>query len=595
MDYRDNGPSVQLQKGSIIYFILLIASFISTQAMRSPVSAVLFIFLMLLPIISLICALIGRGAISVYVSSDTQKAEKDAPVGYEIRVINNTPIPYPFLESVITRPREDGIRCLRERMYLSLAPFGGYIINKTVSFRYRGLYEIGVSHMYLSDMLRLVRFRIDIDNYSNVVVYPRILDVQSDDRYAYTELPSVHAPMSTAEMAEAANIREYRMGDSQKAIHWKLSSKTEELQVKDFSINRDRNVYIFADLSAQTPCPETKKGNTQKMKKRSLVLKEKRKVKLSDAAGATLHDKKEKIGALLSGKLEIFKRKKSDKKRERLEKSGDLDGGTMDTIEMIDRLIEDTARAQELKRKEEKKKRKKAGTADRDKKNKDILDILAAEEAAEKEMIDRLYESINDVIDDGSDRNLNDAVMSWGGKPAAEYEDDMAEFCADGIVEIALSAVKRELNRGNRCTLVWYDSREDRGYHAFHIASPLELEAAFNRFSGASTVPCDKKITDLIRIINESMNVTVKFVTANIDPISLSEYCAVPAMFGGAGAGCTCEIMLFNPEGRYVDSVARREYGATCKERLISAGIHTTEFKYLKGNGSGSVLVAVDF
>lgn len=593
MDYKDNGPSVQLQKGSIIYIILLIASFISTQAMRSPVSAVLFIFLMLLPVISLICALIGRGGISVYVSSDTQKTEKDSPVGYEIRVINNTPIPFPFLEAVITQPREDGVRCLKQRMFLSLAPFGGYIINKTVSFRYRGLYEIGVSELYLSDMLRLVRFRIDINNYSNVVVYPRMLDVQSDDRYAYTELPSVHAPISTAEMAEASNIREYRMGDSQKAVHWKLSSKTEELQVKDFSINRDRSVYIFADLAAQTPCPEARKGSEEKSKKRALVLKEKRKVRLGDAAAATVFDKKEKMSEAVSRKISLFKDRKNEKKRKNLEKKS-LDDGTMDTIEMIDRLIEDTAKAQEKKRKEERRKRKKANTADKDKKNRDVLELLAAEEAAEKEMIDRLYESISDVIDDGKRSSVDSAVLAWGGRIKEEYEDDMAEFCADGIVEIALSAVKRELSRGNRCILVWYDSREDRGYYAFNIASPLELEAAFGRFAGAATTASDKKVTDLIRIISESMNVTVKFVTANIDPVSLSEYCTVPAMFGGAGAGCTCEVMIYNPEQRYEDARARREYGATCRERLISAGIHTTEFKYLKGKDGSSVLVSVD-
>ena len=88
---------------------------------------------------------------------------------------------------------------------------------------------------------------------------------------------------------------------------------------------------------------------------------------------------------------------------------------------------------------------------------------------------------------------------------------------------------------------------------------------------------------------------TIKFVTSNIDPVSLSEYCAVPAMFGGAGAGCTCEVMLFNPETRYINSSARREYGATCKERLIGCGIHTTEFKYIKNNDGSTTLMAVDF
>lgn len=589
---KESTRSVQLLGGSYVYAVLLIISFFATQAMRHPISAVLFWFLLLLPIVSIVTARIGCSAIQVYVSSEAARVEKDQKVGYEIRVINNAPIPYPFVEAYITQPRDDGVRCLKRKMYLSLAPFGGYIINKEISFRYRGLYEIGVSDFYLCDMLRLVRLRVVVDNYSNILVFPRMLDVASEDHHAYTEMPSVHAPTATAEMAEAANIREYRWGDSQKTIHWKLSSKTEELQVKDFSINRDRNVYIFADLAAATPCPEIKKRDTVQQMKKSLKLKEKKKIRLRDAATVAAIDGAEKLGKKIGYSFKnLFKKKQKKEKRRKI--SGDE--RTMETIEAIDRLINDTAFASAKRRKEFKQKQKNEKNAERLELKAQIMEQMAAEEAAEKAVIDKLYESINEVTGEENSVRLDDAVLAWGGKVKSEYEDDMAEFCADGIVEIALSAVKRELSKGNKCTLVWFDSREDRGFSYFNIASPVELEAAFNRFASTATVDCDKKITELIRIVSESMNVTIKFVTSNIDPLSLSEYCAVPAMFGGAGAGCTCEVMLFNPETRYVNAAARREYGATCKERLIGSGIHMTEFKYIKNDDGASTLIAVDF
>ncbi|MBR4071766.1 MAG: DUF58 domain-containing protein [Clostridia bacterium] len=585
---KESTRSVQLLGGSYVYAVLLVISFFATQAMRHPISAVLFWFLLLLPIVSIVTAKIGCSAIQVYVSSEAAKVEKDQKVGYEIRIINNAPFPYPFVEAYITQPRDDGIRCLKRKMYLSLAPFGGYIINKEISFRYRGLYEIGVSDFYITDMLRLVRLRVVVDNYSNVLVFPRMLDVSSEDHHAYTEMPSVHAPTATVEMAEAANIREYRWGDSQKTIHWKLSSKTEELQVKDFSINRDRNVYIFADLAAATPCPEIKKRDSIQQMKKTLKLKEKKKIRLKDVVAVTAMDKAEKLTLRFKN---LFKKKPKKEKRRKIVG----DESTMETIEAIDRLISDTAFASAKRRKEFKQKQKKEKNAERLELKAQIMEQMAAEEAAEKAIIDKLYESITELTGDDNNIRIDDAVLSWGGKVKDEYEDDMAEFCADGIVEIALSSVKRELSRGNKCTLVWYDSREDRGFSYFNIASPVELEAAFNRFASSATVEYDKKITDLIRVVAESMNVTIKFVTSNIDPVSLSEYCAVPAMFGGAGAGCTCEVMLFNPESRYVNASARREYGATCKERLIGCGIYTTEFKYIKNNDGSTTLVAVDF
>jgi len=303
-------------------------------------------------------------------------------------------------------------------------------------------------------------------------------------------------------------------------------------------------------------------------------------------------DEAEKLGKKLEVVCKnIFKKKKKTEKR----RKASADDGTLETIEAIDRLISDTAFASSRRRKEFKQKQKKEKNAERLEKKAQILEQLKAEEEAEKAVIDKLYESINEVTGDEDSVRLDDAVLAWGGKVKDEYEDDMAEFNADGIVEIALSAVKRELSRGNKCTLVWYDSREDRGFSYFTIASPIELEAAFNRFASAATVEAEKKITDLIRIVSESMNVTIKFVTPNIDPVSLSEYCAVPAMFGGAGAGCTCEVMLFNPESRYTNPTARREYGATCKERLMGSGIYMTEFKYIKTDDGASTLISVDF
>ena len=465
MNNKESNRSVQILGGSYIYAVLLIISFLATQAMRHPISAILFWFVFLIPIVSIVTAKIGCSTIQVYVSSEAARVEKDQKVGYEIRIINNAPFPYPFVETYITQPRDDGVRCLKRKIYLSLAPFGGYIINKEISFRYRGLYEIGVSDLYVTDMLRLVRMRVVVDNYSNVLVFPRMLDVSSEDHHAYTEMPSVHAPTSTAEMAEAANIREYRWGDSQKTIHWKLSSKTEELQVKDFSINRDRNVYIFADLAASTPCPEIKKRDSIQQMKKTLKLKEKKKIRLRDVAAITAIDKAEKLKLGIKG---LFEKKNKKEKRRKI--TGDE--RTIETIEAIDRLISDTAFASAKRRKEFKQKQKNEKNAERLEMKAQIMEQMAAEEAAEKAIIDKLYESINELTGEDNNIRLDDAVLSWGGRVKDEYADDMAEFCADGIVEIALSAVKRELAKGNKCTLVWFDSREDKGFSYFNIASP---------------------------------------------------------------------------------------------------------------------------
>ncbi len=581
------GKHFVLQKGFYVYLVFFLFAVIFSQSLRNPISGVLLLFLFLAPIVSLIVANIGRGVIQVYVSADTARCEKHTKVGYEIRVINQSPLSYPFVEAVITQPREDGVRCQKKKIFLSLAPFGGYIINKEVSFCYRGLYEIGVSELYISDMLRLFRLKVEVDNYSNVLVYPRYLDIKAKDHHAYTELPSAHAPIKAQEIAEAANIREYRMGDSQKSIHWKLSSKTEELQVKDYSINRDKNIYIFADLAAPSQPPEVKKAGTASELIRLLTEKDKKKIRLKSKAKEL--SAAEKAAAKASGKLsflkKLFQRKKIEEKKNRGREKG-LDEGTLTTVELIDRFIEDTSDLERKRARAEKRAAKSAKAAERDAKRTEIMEQVEAEASLEESIAEQLYRRIEEA-DIGA---VSESEVAFGGAVLSEYKDDMADFCADGIVEIALSQAKHELNLGNKVTLAWYDSREDKGFLAIDISGRDELDFAFERFSSAPVAPSEKKIAELTKVIDATMNVSIKFVTSNIDPYSISDLCDVPTAFGGASSGCSCEVMLFNPEQRYVDPPSRLEYAQGAKERFRSAGIPMTEFKYFDNS-----LVSIDF
>ena len=44
-----------------------------------------------------------------------------------------------------------------------------------------------------------------------------------------------------------SSLREFREGDSVKAIHWKLSAKLDELIIKEFDNSADTNVIVFVD------------------------------------------------------------------------------------------------------------------------------------------------------------------------------------------------------------------------------------------------------------------------------------------------------------------------------------------------------------
>ena len=158
----------------------------------------------------------------------------------------------------------------------------------------------------------------------------------------------------------------------------------------------------------------------------------------------------------------------------------------------------------------------------------------------------------------------------------------MDEFCADGVVEMSIGAVLNELRNGNDVTLIWADRRQDGGVAAVQLTCPEDFDAVYPVF--ATTPPCSEKenVTSLLPLISESLNVTIRICTSNLDPLSLNKYAAIPGLFGGAGTGCVAEVLLFNPEERYEDVKIRREYVEMSRIRLAQDGVDLTELTAVK-------------
>ena len=104
MDMIKKRPLVKFRRAAILYALLLLFALVFTQALRATASAVLFWFLVLLPVVSVIYVLVGKALIRIYVSSTASKVEKLEPVSYELRIINASPFAYPFIEAVICVP-----------------------------------------------------------------------------------------------------------------------------------------------------------------------------------------------------------------------------------------------------------------------------------------------------------------------------------------------------------------------------------------------------------------------------------------------------------------------------------------------------------
>lgn len=241
---------IYLLKNFWLYLVILAFSVVFTQALISPVSTVIFVFLLLIPLISIAHITVGAFFLRLYLETSSEEVQKMTPVDFSLSLANESIFPFPFVDAEITVPSEDAVRCDKVLTRMSLIPFGGYCIRRNMSFTYRGSYEIGVSDLYCTDIFRMFKFRSDVNVFKQIFVMPRQVALPARPNMDTSEeLTVTTSRLSGQDNTEMSDIREYRRGDSLRSVHWKLSSKSEELIVREYARNAKQQMIIFCDTA----------------------------------------------------------------------------------------------------------------------------------------------------------------------------------------------------------------------------------------------------------------------------------------------------------------------------------------------------------
>ncbi len=500
-------------RGFYAYIVLLIGSFIFTEALRSPVSIVLLWFMILLPFGLLLLTVAMKNGIAVFVSADQTTSEKNVAISYDFQIINGSILPISYLEAYIYVPSNDGVRCVEKRLLLSILPKGRYRFSDDIVFKYRGRYSVGVGDVYVSDPLRFFVMKRTLDVYHEMFILPRKKYLQRSTDNAASDLPSdSNTVVSGIESSESNRIREYRAGDSLKHIHWKLSSKVQDLQVNEYNPNTGKNVYVFCDFSLLES--EERAGNTEEKRKKKKAKKKKTvKLKLERKAVSSM----------------------------------------MSTDEVVDAANASAAERAEAV----------AALA----KTRDELTEATKEEAlAEAETLKE---------GETSEAPIFNAAEYWerANKILPEYQHDMDYFCADGVSEIAIGAVFHEIEEGNTVTLMWFDERMASGFSGYQISSYSDFDLIFTQFATAPFAKSEYKVTRLPDLIEDVENPTFLFATSKADLTNVSEFVDAGHRMGADAV----EILFFNPKERYKDPALRAEYVENCRSRFAENNIILSE------------------
>ena len=240
----------RLLPGAFVYPLVFFFSMLFTQALRSPVSAMLFVFVQLIPAAGFLYMLLNRAALRVQCSNTVLTGQKNRPLPLVVRLSNRSPLPVPMAEVTVTLPDSRGIRCENRLLRLPLTPFGTCSLLENPVFLYRGKYELRIDSVYVYDLFRMFRIRKRIDAEISVYILPQTRDGLKSKLFAPDTSVNPNVPQhGSSDREEPYGIRAYAPGDRMKDIHWKLSSKAQEPVVREYTGEAESTVFICADFS----------------------------------------------------------------------------------------------------------------------------------------------------------------------------------------------------------------------------------------------------------------------------------------------------------------------------------------------------------
>lgn len=133
-------------------------------------------------------------------------------------------------------------------------------IDCRLSGLHTGRLSIAVKEVRLMDFLGLFQKQLELPPAAGCLIYPQVFPVilrelpQSgiaEDSSLYSQ----HRPGNAN--TEIFALHEYTAGDDLRKIHWKLSAKSEEIMVRDFSLPLSHSVTVLLELSLQDNTEQT--------------------------------------------------------------------------------------------------------------------------------------------------------------------------------------------------------------------------------------------------------------------------------------------------------------------------------------------------
>ncbi len=232
----------------IFYLVSLFIVWVMASYFPNLVTSILIYAMILLPLISFVLMLCSYFSLSAEQTANRTTLYKGDTVRISFTARCRFALSFAYLDLRINRAYKSKFR-LKKADSMLCACFGQPVgIMFDVDCPYRGIYNVGTQKVRVHDMLGLFTLPKKV-KLCKVTVYPRVsalVGLEIDNRLVAQESITKHS-LKKDDML-VSHVRPYTSIDRPKTIHWKLSSKMNELMVKNYEPLKEVGVTVILDF-----------------------------------------------------------------------------------------------------------------------------------------------------------------------------------------------------------------------------------------------------------------------------------------------------------------------------------------------------------
>ena len=244
----------------ILYFYLLVLSFLFFVLFDLYLFHLFFLFLLLLPPASLLAALPASRALRCRMEIDDDIVPKGncsvCLIAENTGILPCACVRVRFLRrNALGRMPGRNTESSEDALHFALLPKQRLLLHPAVRVAHCGRVDLTVTRVEVCDMLGLIAIPVPLRYIHNatasVYVLPE-LQIRTVETEEAADLGLDSATYSTekpgGDPSEIFQLRDYRPGDSRHSIHWKLSSRMDRLIVREFGLPLNASLHFLLEL-----------------------------------------------------------------------------------------------------------------------------------------------------------------------------------------------------------------------------------------------------------------------------------------------------------------------------------------------------------